>query len=313
MFEKVLVTTDFSQYSTRMLECMGEIPGVEEIVLLHVIDTSGPIALERHGWSYDSQIEESKKLMADQIKRLASRGSKVRPMMKVIAGEMSSPDGVDLWKLKPRPDVEMIAAVSIGDAVQKVAEVEAVPLIVMGAQGKGLVKGALLGSVSTDVLRHGKANLLIIRHKLLDGEKGTGFEKSCPSLFSRVVCTTDFSEAAGEAVSFVRGLKGVDEVLLVNVASKGDGLGEGIAKLNALRDELAGAGQKASVHALEGKAAEEIVKIAQKLEASMIVMSYQGKGWLKQMRVGSVTFDVAQKANCPVMVVKSGTRGSLPG
>jgi len=37
-------------------------------------------------------------------------------------------------------------------------------------------------------------------------------------------------------------------------------------------------------------------------------MSYQGKGWMKQMRVGSVTFDVAQKANCPVMVVKSGKK-----
>jgi len=79
----------------------------------------------------------------------------------------------------------------------------------------------------------------------------------------RSICTTDFSEAAGEAITFVKGLKGVDEVLLVNVSPKGKSLDEAIARLNAIRDDLAGAGLKASVHALEGSAAEEITKIAQ--------------------------------------------------
>jgi nucleotide-binding universal stress UspA family protein len=33
-------------------------------------------------------------------------------------------------------------------------------------------------------------------------------------------------------------------------------------------------------------------------------MSSQGKGWMKQIRVGSTTFDVAQKADRPVMILR---------
>ena len=38
MFKRVLVATDFSRHADRVLECIGEIPGMEEIVLLHVLD-----------------------------------------------------------------------------------------------------------------------------------------------------------------------------------------------------------------------------------------------------------------------------------
>jgi nucleotide-binding universal stress UspA family protein len=33
-------------------------------------------------------------------------------------------------------------------------------------------------------------------------------------------------------------------------------------------------------------------------------LSSQGKGWLKQIRVGSVSFDVARRADRPVLVVR---------
>jgi hypothetical protein len=38
MFERALLATDFSGYSEKMMECVGEIPGIKDIVLLHVID-----------------------------------------------------------------------------------------------------------------------------------------------------------------------------------------------------------------------------------------------------------------------------------
>jgi len=38
MFEKVLVPTDFSRYALKMLDCIGEIPGPREVVLLNVVD-----------------------------------------------------------------------------------------------------------------------------------------------------------------------------------------------------------------------------------------------------------------------------------
>ncbi len=38
MFEKVLFPIDFSEYAHKTLECIREIPGIKEVVLLHVID-----------------------------------------------------------------------------------------------------------------------------------------------------------------------------------------------------------------------------------------------------------------------------------
>jgi nucleotide-binding universal stress UspA family protein len=35
-------------------------------------------------------------------------------------------------------------------------------------------------------------------------------------------------------------------------------------------------------------------------------MSSQGKSWSKQIRAGSTTFDVARRAECPVLVVRPG-------
>jgi nucleotide-binding universal stress UspA family protein len=92
------------------------------------------------------------------------------------------------------------------------------------------------------------------------------------------------------------------------VIPKGKEIDEAAKKLNALRDELAAPGRKITVHVLEGKAANEVISLAEKQKATLILMSSQGKGWLKQIRVGSVTFDVARRAKQPVMVVKPAKR-----
>jgi hypothetical protein len=37
MFEKVLIPTDFSNHAKKVIECVGEIPGVNEVLLLNVV------------------------------------------------------------------------------------------------------------------------------------------------------------------------------------------------------------------------------------------------------------------------------------
>jgi len=48
MFEKVLFPTDFSEYAQKTLECIGDIPGIKRIVLLHVVDATHP---SKRGWN----------------------------------------------------------------------------------------------------------------------------------------------------------------------------------------------------------------------------------------------------------------------
>jgi nucleotide-binding universal stress UspA family protein len=303
MFERVLVPTDFSEYAQKTLECIGEIPGIKEVLLLNIIDANDSM-LEKHGWSYDSLIAEARAGLDGQMKYIEGLGPSVRPVLKMIVREMSGADGVNLQRPKPRPDVEEIMGGDVADAISKTADEEKVSLIVMGAKGKGLVREILLGSVSKEVLRHGRTNLLIIRHKLFEGMNGNRFEKFCPNIFSRALVTTDFSEAAADVLSFVKGMDSIRECALVHVVSRVEDEGEATAKLNGIRDDFAAAGRKVTAHVLEGSPSKEIISLAGKLDASIIIMSYQGMGMLEHFRVGSTTFDVTYKADRPVMVLR---------
>ena len=307
MFEKVLIPTDFSRYAHKMLECIAEIPGLKEVVLLNVLDASNPMNLEKSGWSYNSLISDAETRLKEQVESLSRAGKSgliVKSLLKVIVEPMSGADGVNLQRLEPRSDAGLIYGGSVAEAIQKTAQEENVSLIIMGAKGKGLVEGILLGSVSTEVLRHGETDLLLIRHKVLEGNEEKSLAKFCPNIFSRLLVTTDFSPAAQEAVSLVKGLEGIFEILLVHVITKGEDFNKAAHSLNLMRDELAGSGRKITVHILEGDPAEEILNLARKQDASLLIISSQGKGWLKQIRMGSVSFDVARRTDRPLMVVR---------
>ena len=158
-----------------------------------------------------------------------------------------------------------VMAVSTGEneeyrAIQKVAEEENVSLIVMGARGRSILRGLLLGSVSTGVLRYGTRDLLIMRYKSLEDEK---LVKFCPYLFSDVLLPTDFSEAGMAAINRVKNYKLANKVQLINVVAKGESAQEVEArvkdaqmKLDAIRDDLAKAGITATAEVLTAEAGE---------------------------------------------------------
>ncbi len=67
MFEKVLVALDFSPSSQKILAHIGEIPGIQEVELLHVVDATRP---SRLGWTHGPHIENAKLLMAEKKEAL---------------------------------------------------------------------------------------------------------------------------------------------------------------------------------------------------------------------------------------------------
>jgi nucleotide-binding universal stress UspA family protein len=307
MFKKVLVPTDFSRYAHKMQECLADIPGIEEIVLLNVLDAGNPMNLERKGWSYESLIDEAQTRLAEQADHLAhltEKGLSIKSILKVIVEPMSGADGVNLQRIKPGPGLELLDGGSMGEAIVKTAADERVSLICMGAQGKGLVEGMLLGSVSSEVLRSGKTDLLIIRHKLLGAGPDGCVEKFCRDIFSKVMLPTDFSPAGKDATSAAKELAGVREILLVHVIGQENEFDEAASRLNLLREELAAASRKITVHVLEGSPAEEILAMAKREGVSLIMMGSQGKSWSRQIQVGSTTFDVVRRAESPVLVVR---------
>ena len=88
-----------------------------------------------------------------------------------------------------------------------------------GAGGKSLIKSVLLGSASRNVLRYGNTHLLIMRYRDLEG---ADLKEHCEKIFAKVLFPTDFSQPAEAALSFLKGLPEIGELLLLNVVSKGE-------------------------------------------------------------------------------------------
>jgi nucleotide-binding universal stress UspA family protein len=75
--------------------------------------------------------------------------------------------------------------------------------------------------------------------------------------------------------------------------------------LEAQVQRIDGAGATvAQTHLRMGRADEEIVELAQSIEAGLIVMGSRGHGRLRRALVGSVSESVIRHAHCPVTIVR---------
>ena len=285
MFEKVLLPTDFSEYAQKTLECIGEIPGIKELMLLHIVDATHP---SKRGWTHGPHIENAKILMEEKKEYLESIGLKVKVKVEVI---------------------------TIGEVYRTIlenAEKKKHSLLLMGARGKSPIKDLLLGSISTNIVRHAKTNILIMRYRLVEELEGVKHEKFCPMIFSKVLLPTDFSDPAGKTISFMKEIKDIKEIDLLNVVSKGEteeeieeNVTEAKSNLVNIKGELVRAGLNVIDHVRVGNVPEEIISTAEDNDVSLIAMSTHGKGWLRELLIGSTTCAVVRRANRPVLVVRT--------
>jgi len=279
-FEKVLVPTDFSKHAKKVIECVGEIPGIKQVVLLSVLSRSvitrvwDPVAELKE---VEARLMEEKKLIADP-----SIEVKVRAVS-VLEGE-------------------------IANAVQRVADEENASLVAMGARGKSRIQSVLLGSVSRNSLRYGDTHLLIMRYKVLESGE---MEKHCARVFSRVLFPTDFSQPAEVALSFLKDIKGIGELVLLNVVSTGETdeeieENEAMAKkkIDEIAVELEKSGMKVTAKVVVGHPVETIRTVAEEEDVSLIAMSSQGAIAIKKGRIGSTAYDVANSVDKPVLILR---------
>jgi nucleotide-binding universal stress UspA family protein len=284
MFEKVLVPTDFSKYSREVLKCVGELPGLREIIILNVV-ARDPLA---RTWDPVAEARDAEKRAADEAKSIESPGISIR------ARGISALDG------------------EVADAINRVADEENVDLIMMGARGRSLIESAILGSTSRGVLQHGDRDLLLMRYKLLDTmEKGT-YEKYCARIFSKVLVPTDLSEPSEAVLSILRNILGIGEIILLHVVSKGETKEEidgetsrATETLNEIASKIREGNVTVTPKVVVGNAVEQIRKVADAEDVSLIAMSAQGRAALRKGRIGSTAYDVANSASRPVLIIRA--------
>jgi nucleotide-binding universal stress UspA family protein len=280
MFEKVLIPTDFSSHAKKVIQCVGEIPGLTELLLLNVV-ARDPLA---RVWDPVAEVKEAEKSLMNEKSSIKTPGVNVRvKAVSVLDGEVAS-------------------------AIQKVAAEENASLVAMGARGKNLIQSVLLGSVSRNVLRFGDTHLLIMRYRML--ESGD-MEKYCARIFAKVLFPMDFSQPAEAALSFLKSMPGIGELVLLNVVSKGETraeIDEGVKwaaeKLNEISQDLSKDGMKVTSRVVIGNPVEEIRFASDEEDVSLIAMSSQGSVAIKKGRIGSTAYDVANSADRPVLILR---------
>ena len=104
------------------------------------------------------------------------------------------------------------------------------------------------------------------------------------------------------------GTRGYDRMLLEEIEDEAGGL---LRKL-AWRVKVAG-GDVAGAHLRMGEVDLEIVGLAKKLGADLIVMGCRGRRGIRRAVGGSVSDAVIRHASCPVLVVPSNEMAQTPG
>jgi nucleotide-binding universal stress UspA family protein len=286
MFEKVLFPTDFSEYAKRTLDCIAGFPNARDIILLHVIEEAR--SPRGGGDISDVLFRTGKNFLGEEKRHLETLGQHLRVTTEV---KISS---------------------DITGAILETAEEKGVSLIVVGARGNNIVEGILLGSVSMAVLRRSRTSVLIMRHKIIEEMKAKTYEMFCPMILSRVLCPVDFSRYSDRATALLSTTKGVGEVILLHVVAQGETeveIGDAVQKAKGqaevIRGSLAAQGINVRTIVRTGNPTLGITNIAEEEDVSVIWMSSHGKGWFRDLLLGSTAYTVAMNAKRPVIIIRT--------
>jgi nucleotide-binding universal stress UspA family protein/GNAT superfamily N-acetyltransferase len=289
MFRRVLVATDFSQYADRTLDCIGEIPGMEELFLIHVVSGSpvpeSPSVFTR---SHARPEEPAERMLAEKGRYLEEMtGITVKT---ILAGENGS---------------------DIPGTIIKTANNENISLIVMGARGKSLFRGLLLGSVSEGVIARAGIDVLVMRFRGLGENDDTQLEKFCTNVFFHVLCPVDFSKPSEKTLEYLKTLGFIRKVTVLHVADvqrpaldKNQQIQDPERQLGTITADLLQHGIKVTSMSRSGNPVSEICRVADEQDVSLILMARYGKSdYAKNIPLGHVAAGVAAKAQRPLFIL----------
>ena len=137
------------------------------------------------------------------------------------------------------------------------------------------------------------------------------YEMFCPMILFRVLCPIDFSRFSDSAIALLSRTKGVGGVILLHVVSYGEteaeienAIQKAKSKIEAIRYSLATKGIDVRAIVRTGNPTSEITKISDEEDVSVIWMSSHGKGWFRELLLGSTAYTVAMNAKRPVIIIR---------
>jgi nucleotide-binding universal stress UspA family protein len=193
----------------------------------------------------------------------------------------------------------------------------------LGSRGFGPLRRAVMGSVSSSVVRHAHGSVLVVRG---DGPEGNHLPGRILLAFdgskeadAATRAAVEISNATSSELHVVYSLntelwRSYPGQIIPNTREEDlEDLEESKRKAGAWIDRQAervrAEGAKVEeVHLAFGKPDEAIVKLGEELEAGLIVTGSRGLGGVRRALMGSVSDSVVRHAHCPVLVVRGGDR-----
>lgn len=295
MFKKILVPTDFSEPSLKMIENLPRFKnlGMEEAVILYCMQTLNHFV-------DDTYVEIN--FSEEMTQRATEKLEKIK---------------TDLENQSIKTTI-LIESGNPANFILEAAKKENISMIIMPSHRYGESKHFQLGSVTHTLLHHVNVPILIEKVKWLEDKSGNIMPKYMGGeLFNKVLLPTDFSEHSFNALEELKKMTdvGIKEIILAHIQdvrrlrphfeNKMDEFNKiDQERLDKIKTDLEKLGFGVKTIIREGIPSEKISEIADGEDVNMIFISSHGRSPFKEMVLGSVTERVVLKTGKPVMVVK---------
>jgi nucleotide-binding universal stress UspA family protein len=271
MFSTIVLGTSLSENSTRTLCCLRgmKASGTQKVILIHAMNIR----------DVGSLYQQLKALALPALEHQAS-------LLRAMGFE------VELEVRLGLPYYE----------IERVAKERDASLIAVHLTTESLLGAAFVGGVAYEVIQRSDRPVLAMKGVFTDG----GCEPICEEVLRHVLFPTDFSDNAALALDTLLELvsQAHPSVTVVHVQDGSLKATEATAALDRVARQLsdAGAGQ-VSVELRSGSPTSELLAISGQLDHSLIVMGTQGKGFIKEVFLGSVSHNLVRLARQPVLLV----------
>ena len=292
MFKTIVLATDLSPAWNEIVACAGEFKalGCKQVILTYVISVKFMVGMEG--------ILQSTARPKLQVQQQQFEAQGLRVTLEIPMGLPA-------------------------DSLNEIACRYGADLIVVGSHGQSLWREGVLGCFTCAVLHNARYPVLLLNVKLKSPGQPGSCQISHTEVLRHVLFPTDFSEISSRALGYVERLaaKGLSQVTLLNALDVPEGesayppgyqeIAEGAARdlLEQWKQRLLNAGVSVVHDRFDpGHPLPAILQVLESQDISLIVMGTQGKGFIKEIFLGSVAHNISRLATCPVLLIPPASR-----